>query len=101
MKQSRAPDLVGARFGRWKVIARVPSLPGYKLARWQCRCECGGVGEVNGIDLRAGHSKSCGCLKSESSRANILKRNAMSMRLKPLDFQTGTDLAALMRRRLT
>jgi len=32
------------------------------LARWECRCDCGGTCIVLGTDLRQGRKKSCGCL---------------------------------------
>lgn len=32
---------------------------------WLCRCECGNAGKHLAHTLETGHSKSCGCLKSE------------------------------------
>lgn len=32
---------------------------------WQCLCACGNIKVVSGDDLRAGRTKSCGCLKRE------------------------------------
>ena len=53
--------LVGERFGKLTVIAfdRYENHKSY----WLCRCDCGGekVASVNA--LRAGHCKSCGCLR--------------------------------------
>ena len=34
------------------------------VAYWKCRCECGNEIIVAGNHLRSGHTKSCGCLKS-------------------------------------
>lgn len=40
-----------------------------------CKCDCGGEARCTGIDLRKGHTKSCGCLQrertSEASRLNL------------------------------
>lgn len=55
----RFTDLTGKVFGRLTVIAFAGK------QRWYVRCECGVTGTKNGMDLRSGDSKSCGCLKRE------------------------------------
>jgi hypothetical protein len=57
---------VGDTFMRWTVIADVTA-PGGRL-RYLCRCECGQEKEVDGPSLRAGTSRSCGCLQLEVVR---------------------------------
>lgn len=53
-------DLTGKKFGKLTVLNRV----GTKGSRWLCKCECGRTKEVNGQNLRTGHTKGCGhCLK--------------------------------------
>lgn len=55
-------DLSGQRFGRWTVLkrsGRVKSLN--RAVIWECVCDCGRKGKVQGGQLRSGHSKSCGC----------------------------------------
>lgn len=37
-----------------------------KKIYWHCKCECGNECDVMGIDLRRGHSKSCGCMQGKS-----------------------------------
>ena len=56
-------NLIGNIYGRLTVIAEAEQLPG-KSASWLCRCECGNIVTVMGNNLRRGHTKSCGCLKS-------------------------------------
>lgn len=58
-------DLVGKRFGRWKVIRKGTSIgKGLKpVVHWVCLCDCGETREVMGHSLRSGVSKSCGCYK--------------------------------------
>lgn len=34
---------------------------------WECQCDCGKVIVVNSQNLRTGHTKSCGCKKSEAT----------------------------------
>lgn len=56
-------DLVGQRFTHWVVIARIPRERGVKgSANWLCRCDCGTERSVSAGNLRAGISKSCGCM---------------------------------------
>jgi len=57
-------DMLGKKFGRWTVISNAgPQEDNY--IRWNCICECGAEGTVEGSTLRLGKSKSCGCLHSE------------------------------------
>lgn len=62
-------DLKGHVFGRLTVIgfAGRETRGKQKESKWFCRCECGSFVKVHGGSLRAGHSKSCGCLSSEVS----------------------------------
>jgi len=53
-------DLTGQRFGRLTVIKRVEN--NGKKVMWLCRCDCGNETTVFSGCLRAGHTKSCGCL---------------------------------------
>ena len=42
-----------------------------KRAEWLCKCNnCGNYVVVNSHNLRTGHTKSCGCLISESLRCS-------------------------------
>jgi 5-methylcytosine-specific restriction endonuclease McrA len=34
-------------------------------AQWLCMCDCGEFKVVSGVDLRSGHTQSCGCLQKE------------------------------------
>lgn len=60
-------DLTGQKFGRLIVVKR--SVDGKwgqsRQARWFCRCDCGVEKVINGSSLRAGYTKSCGCLSKE------------------------------------
>ena len=61
-----AIDLVGMRFGRWKVLKKVskPLKSGKgTTVYFKCRCGCGTVKLVSSVSLRMGQSRSCGCLK--------------------------------------
>lgn len=69
LKDAVAPriDLVGARFGR--LVVRGLSGRRGRRATWLCACECGANRIATGRDLRSGHTRSCGCLKKELTRA--------------------------------
>lgn len=63
-------DLTGQKFTRLEVLefAYMKS----HCAYWKCKCDCGNISIVNGVDLRRGDqdgkgTKSCGCLAIEKS----------------------------------
>ena len=63
-------DLTGEIFGRLTVLYRTndhyyPS--GRHDIQYRCRCECGTEINALGVHLRSGHTKSCGCLRKETT----------------------------------
>src|SRR5262245_37486772 len=67
-------DITGERFGRWTVLAIHPERYCWKgscAALWFCRCDCGTERIVFVESLRAGRSKSCGCLSRELASARL------------------------------
>jgi hypothetical protein len=61
-KSCKIIDLTGKRFGRWVALALHPERNRRGLARWVCRCDCGGERIVLGANLRSGATTSCRCL---------------------------------------
>lgn len=60
-------DLTGQEFGRLVVI----ELAGYNKQRkrtWRCSCECGNEAIVIGHLLVGGTTRSCGCIRKETTR---------------------------------
>lgn len=58
-------DITGQTFGRLTAI-KVYGKDRNRQALWECECSCGTKNViVTGINLRDGHTKSCGCLRSE------------------------------------
>lgn len=55
-------DLVNTRFGR--LVAMTETTKGSRKA-WVCKCDCGVTVVKAQVDLRAGDTRSCGCLKRE------------------------------------
>ena len=67
-------DLTGMKFGRWTAIEYV------KPGKWKCECSCDNhtIKIVDGRNLRAGKSQSCGCLQKEkTSIANSVDYTGM------------------------
>lgn len=56
-------DMTGETFGRLVVIRRSPGPE--KNSYWICRCECGNVKRIMGLNMKRGLTKSCGCLNRE------------------------------------
>lgn len=61
-------NLVGEKYGRLTVVEFV-KLQKHKTY-WKCVCDCGLTVIATGNNLRSGNTKSCGCLKRESSIKN-------------------------------
>jgi len=65
-----AKDIIGNRFGKLIVIARLGSNK-HKQPLWSCKCDCGNKSIVVGHKLRIGYTRSCGCLRLHA----LLKRS--------------------------
>ena len=60
-------DLIGQRFSRLVVLERAGQcIRGNTL--WHCVCDCGAIATVRQYCLRAGTTKSCGCLRRETAQ---------------------------------
>lgn len=75
-------DLTGLRVGKLTVLHPGPR-SNQGRTRWLCQCDCGNTTLVNTDRLlskdtraRGGRTRSCGCLQSETVRANIGPLNA-------------------------
>lgn len=63
-------DIEWKRFGR---LVAIELVPGNGRSRWKCVCDCGNVIEANRTNLVSGNTKSCGCLRKETSRKKCRK----------------------------
>ena len=61
---NRLVDMVGEKVGRLTVVSRAEGKS--SSAWWNCVCDCGGATIVSGRSLRAGKTKSCGCLHRDT-----------------------------------
>lgn len=60
-------DLTGLTFNRLTVLEEAGS-DSSKNALWLCQCSCGNTKTIKSKNITAGLVKSCGCLRSETSR---------------------------------
>ena len=74
-------DLTGSIFGRLKVIKMDRKVQSGKRERyyWNCVCECGKTKSVRTDCLTSGFVKSCGCLKKEQEKINLIKNHRHKM----------------------
>lgn len=63
-------NLIGDRYGRWRIVSRADNRNGQSA--WRCECDCGSIVDVAQSSLRGGASRSCGCLKDEEMLARNL-----------------------------
>jgi len=68
-----APPPIGERFGRLIVLEEVERMNANR--RMRCRCDCGGEKVVGLMQLRAGKTKSCGCLHIETATRMCVARS--------------------------
>lgn len=79
MHNANFKDLAGMKFGFLTAIKEVspahqmlsPRGKKYWRTRWLCRCDCGGLKEVDSIELTTGHVVSCGCKSQSNAEALI------------------------------
>lgn len=70
---SKKVEMLGKKFGRLTVVEESP-IRKNKTVYWVCKCECGNTTQpIKGTLLRAGTTKSCGCLVPELA----IKRNTV------------------------
>ena len=71
-------DEIGNRYGRLIVTKRngyYTSPKGNPQATWDCQCDCGAIATVTGGKLRFGHTKSCGCLQTDTTAGRVGERS--------------------------
>jgi hypothetical protein len=76
--RGRFKDLTGQRFGRLRVLAFRGRSRGYSA--WLSLCDCGRRTVVAGGHLRNGHTKSCGCFRTDFSRNTFTKHGMRGSR---------------------
>lgn len=67
-------DLSGQRFGKLVAVKRNGKTR-LGMIKWDCNCDCGSVCNVSMGCLTSGHTRSCGCYKSEALSRHFRKRS--------------------------
>ena len=62
----RFNDLTNQKFGRLTVLYKIEN-DNNKHTKWHCKCDCGNEVDVSVDSLMSENTKSCGCLKQEST----------------------------------
>lgn len=62
-------EFLGQRFGALLVTGYAGKQNGSHM--WNCLCDCGRTTVASQINLRNGHTKSCGCRRCETQRKNL------------------------------
>ena len=65
-------DLTGKRFGRLVVVSLASGVDTSGNKKWNCKCDCGKESIVFGYSMKAGVTKSCGCLMNEVKESRKL-----------------------------
>lgn len=66
-------SLIGQKFNKLTVISEAGTTSPNNQRVWKCLCDCGNEVFVITKNLRSGNTKSCGCLKKETSKQNGVK----------------------------
>lgn len=92
-KKVNFKDIAGQRFGRLVALeATDEKEKSGESYIWKCQCDCGNICYTSGSRLRAGITRSCGCLVSEHGQEIIKKALAESKKYQISD----TDVRALL-----
>ena len=64
-------NLLGRKFGKLLVVKELTERNNWGSIMWRCKCDCGNETIVNGVSLRNGDIKSCGCYQKEVASKHI------------------------------
>jgi len=73
-------DLKGKKFNRLTVIERYHENNIHNKPLWLCKCDCGKETIVNGLSLKNGNTKSCGCYAKEIQKLSSNKKSKHNLR---------------------
>jgi len=88
--------MIGKRYGRLIVIADAPRSPKREIV-YRCRCDCGKELEVPGCRIRAGHSKSCGCLSREITAIQFTTHGQTKGNVRTPEYQAWVSMLSRVR----
>ena len=74
-------DLTGLRFGRLLVLGLSSKKCKENSRHWSCLCDCGNEKVVLGKSLKNKSTRSCGCLRKETTSKNFSKHGLRNHKL--------------------
>ena len=72
-------DVIGKKYNRWTVLSFSHSKNYHKF--YECQCECGNKSVLDIQSLKSGNSKSCGCLRKETTKGRSITHGMSNSRL--------------------
>lgn len=86
-------DLSGVRFGILSAI-KINGRSGVnKRLTWLCKCDCGNITTVIGENLKYGHTKSCGCIRIESTVISKTTHGATRSGIRSAEYNSWRALS--------
>lgn len=69
-------EYIGKKYGMFTVLEKTNERQGGKIL-YKCQCECGNIIKCNITDIKNGHKKSCGCLRSKYKIGEIINNRLL------------------------
>lgn len=86
-RKSKIEIKIGDKFGRLLILKKEK-----RKHHWLCKCDCGNKTIVYGGHLRAGTTKSCGCLKKELSKKRMQQQATTHGMYKASEYKTWVSM---------
>ena len=61
--------IIGEKFNKLTVLDKTDKRTKEGSIIYKCKCECGNITFATSRDLKSGHKKSCGCIKTKNFKA--------------------------------
>ena len=64
ISETNSINIKGQKFGKLTALYSLNKTQNGSII-WHCKCDCGNECDINGGNLRSGHTTSCGCIRSK------------------------------------
>lgn len=82
-------NLIGQRFGKLVVLGFWGRT---RYTYWKAVCDCGNETKASSVDLTQGHTKSCGCLRIETTQKSTWVHGCASKGSRVPEYKTWTNV---------
>lgn len=86
MGSKRRLNLIGKRSGKLVAVEEVGQ-DSRRNILWECQCDCGGIIIVAAWNLNNKHVRSCGCLRIDKAKRQILPNNGAAFNVVYKDYK--------------